>query len=130
MIQLNGWVIIRESYSEVGENERKLNQVVTKIEAKISELDVVNEFYGLRNLNGEYHLSIMVNHNHRSDHVIEFFKWIASISVGSFGILYVQDDEDLERGNENVFKVWRMKKGKVDELDDPFLSPVNPEVEE
>jgi hypothetical protein len=43
--------------------------------------------------------------------------------------MYVQDDEDTERGNEAKFKVWSIKKGKVAELDDIYLSPLNLEIE-
>jgi hypothetical protein len=131
MIEFNGWAIIRESFREEDDNDELLNSIVKQIEAKIStELDYENEIYSLKCLNGTYHLSIMVNHNHRTEHVIDFFKWIAEISKGTYGILYVQDDEDIERGNENEFKVWCIKKGKVIELDDVFLSPMNPEVDE
>lgn len=129
MIEFNGWVVIRESYNEEEENENILNSIIKQIELKITELDYTNEFYLLKPLNGTYHLSIMGNHNHRTENGIEFFKWISKISKGSYGILYVQDDEDYERGNENKFKVWCMKKGNVIELDDTFLSPMNPEVE-
>eukprot|EP01093_Parvamoeba_rugata_P017975 TRINITY_DN745_c1_g1_i1.p1 TRINITY_DN745_c1_g1~~TRINITY_DN745_c1_g1_i1.p1 ORF type:complete len:151 (-),score=29.85 TRINITY_DN745_c1_g1_i1:167-559(-) len=130
MIEFNGWAIIRESFKEEDDNDKLLNSIVKKIELKISELDYGNEIYSLKGLNGTYHLSIMVNHNHRTEHVIDFFKWISHISKGSYGILYVQDDEDIERGNENKFKVWVMKKGKVSEQNDTYLSPMNPEVEE
>jgi len=131
MIEFNGWAIIRESFREEDDNDELLNLIVKQIEQKIStELDNGNEIYSLNCLNGTYHLSIMVNHNHRTEHVIDFFNWIAEISKGSYGILYVQDDEDIERGNENKFKVWSMKKGKVTELNDIYLSPINPEVEE
>ena len=129
MIEFNGWVVIRESYNEEEENENILNSIIKQIELKITELDYTNEFYLLKPLNGTYHLSIMGNHNHRTENGIEFFKWISKISKGSYGILYVQDDEDYERGNENKFKVWCMKKGNVIELYDTFLSPMNPEVE-
>ncbi|WP_179022266.1 Imm7 family immunity protein [Winogradskyella forsetii] len=131
MIEFNGWAIIRESFREENDNDVLLNSIVKQIEQKIStELDYGNEIYSLKYLNGTYHLSIMVNHNRRTEHVIDFFKWIAEISKGSYGILYVQDDEDIERGNENEFKVWCMKKGKVTELKDIYFSPLNPEVEE
>jgi hypothetical protein len=131
MIEFNGWAIIRESFQEENDNDELLNLIVKQIRQKIStELDNRNEIYSLNCLNGTYHLSIMVNHNHRTEHVIDFFKWIAEISKGSYGILYVQDDEDIEKGNENKFKVWSMKKGKVTELNDIYLSPIKPEVEE
>lgn len=131
MIEFNGWAIIRESFREEDDNDELLNSIIKQIEHKISaELDYENEIYLLKYLNGTYHLSIMANHNHRTEHVINFFKWIAEISKGSYGILYVQDDEDIDRGNENEFRVWCMKKGKVTELNDTYLSPLNPEVEE
>ncbi|RCW89822.1 Imm7 family immunity protein [Winogradskyella arenosi] len=133
MIEINGWAVIRESYKEEEDDDNELlNSIIKQIESKINELDYSNEFYSLKRLNGTYHLSIMVNHNHRTvtEHVIDFFKWLALISKGSYGIMYVQDDEDIERGNEDKFKVWSMKKGKVAELDDIYLSPLNPEIEE
>ncbi|MEM6844317.1 MAG: Imm7 family immunity protein [Bacteroidota bacterium] len=130
MIQINGWAEIRESFNEEGEDEKLLDEITNKIRAKIAEMNYSNEVYDLRRLNGVIYLTITVSHNHRQEHPIEFFKWVASIAVGSYGLLYVQDDEDIERGNENKFKVWRMKKGNVDELDDPFLSPIIPEIEE
>ncbi|MBO6516768.1 MAG: hypothetical protein JJ975_09470 [Bacteroidia bacterium] len=131
MIDINGWVCIRESFNEEGEDEQKLESIIETIKSKIaSELDIVNEYYDLRKVNYSVYLTITVAHNHKADHVIDFFKWISSIAIGSYGLLYVHDDEDIKRGNDNRFKVWRMRKGKVDELDDPFLSPIHPEVEE
>ncbi|MEM6721620.1 MAG: Imm7 family immunity protein [Bacteroidota bacterium] len=129
MIEFNGWAIIRESFREEDDDTQLLDVIVQKIERKISEeLNYGNEVYSLRYLNGTYHLAIMANHNHRTEHIIDFFKWIAKIAKGSYGILYVQDDEDIERGYENQFRVWRMKKGIVTELNDNYLSPVNPEI--
>jgi len=129
MIEYNGWAIIRESFKQ-DDDEKLLKSIINQIKQKISELDYGNEFYSLNFLNGTYHLSIMANHNHRTEHVIDFFKWISNISKGSYGVLFVQDDEDIERENENKFKVWIMKKAKVYEQDDIYLSPMNPEVED
>jgi len=131
MIDINGWICIRESFVEEGVDENKLKSIIKLIESKIEkDLDHDNEYYDLRSINYSVYLTITAAHNHQGGHVIDFFKWVSSIASGSFGLLYVQDDEDIERGNENKFKVWRMRKGKVDELEDPFLSPVNPEIEE
>jgi repressor of nif and glnA expression len=131
MININGWICIRESFNEEGEDEKKLELIIQTIESKIrKELDCINEYYDLRTANGATYLNITVAHNRHGEHVIDFFKWISSIAIGSYGLLYVQDDEDFQRGNDNQFKVWRMRKGKVDELDDPFLSPIHPNIEE
>ena len=130
MIVFSGWAVISEAYSESGEDEKLLNDIIKRIKKQIVELGEINEFYDLRPLNGSYHLTIKAAHNHRDEKIIEFFKWIADISVGSFGLLYVLDDEDRKRNNENKFKVWRMENGQIDELDDPILSPCNPTIEE
>ena len=130
MIMFSGWTVIREAYSESGEDKNLLDDIIKRINKRIEELEGTNEFYDLRQLNGAYHLTIKADHNHRDEQIIDFFKWIAEISIGSFGLLYVLDDEDIKRNNENKFKVWRMKKGQIDELDDPFLSPCNPTIEE
>ena len=132
MIDINGWICIRESFNEEEENENKLNSIINLIESKISnELNISNEYYDLRWVNGAAYLNITIAHNHRrTERPFEFFKWIASIAVGSYGLIYVMDDEDPKPENENKFKVWRIKKGKISILDDPFLSPINPEIEE
>ncbi len=131
MININGWICIRESYNDEMNDQPKLIALIKSIESKIAEeLNYDNEHYNLKSVNGEFYLSITIAHNHRSQHPFEFLQWIATNSIGSYGIVYVQDDEDYLRGNENKFKVWRMKKGMLDELNDPFLSPVIPEIEE
>jgi hypothetical protein len=131
MIEYHGWVIIRDHFNDLDQDidEDKMNGIVGRIRERIRP-SINNEYYDLRTLNGSFHLTIDAAHNHRSDEPIEFFKWIADISLGSYGLLYVYDDEDHKRGNENKFKVWRMKKGQVDELDDVYLSPYFPTVED
>ena len=128
MIEYHGWAIIREAYDEKGEDQSKLADIVKEIRQRILQIDTTNEFYDLRYLNGSLHLTIQGDHNHRDNQIIDFYKWVASIAVGSYGLLHVRDDEDSQRGNENKFKVWRMKRGQVDELDDTLLSPYFPTV--
>ncbi len=130
MIEVNGWVVIRESYNEEGEDDELLDEIIAKIKAKISQMNIINEIYHLKCLNGFYHLMIMANHNHRAEHIFDFYEWISRIATGSYGVLYVHDNEDSLRGNENQFKILCMKKGNVIEFDDELLSPVIPEIEE
>ena len=131
MISINGWICIRESFNEEGEDENKFDSIIQKIESEISNnLVYENEYYDLKSINGETYLTLTIGHNHRVEHPFGFIKWIAEIAIGSFGIIYVFDDEDIDRKNNNSFKVWRIKKGIVEELDDPFLSPIIPQIEE
>jgi hypothetical protein len=78
-----------------------------------------------------------VSRNHRASCVWDMLAWIAEHGPGSYGLLYVHDDEDLidfksyGRGRcdySGVFRVHRIANGHLDELDDPFLSPRFPKI--
>jgi len=49
--------IIGAAYFENGENKRLLGDIVKRIKKRIEELEAHYEFYDLRPLNGEYHLT-------------------------------------------------------------------------
>ena len=82
--------------------------------------------------NGCDSLSISGQHNHRAEYVLDLFRWVASNAPGSYGLLYVRDDEDVHRlgDHSNVFRAWKLCRGSFSEMDDPFLSPCIPVVED
>jgi hypothetical protein len=49
---------------------------------------------------------------------------------GSFGLIYERDDEMPDPPGTNAFRVRVMARGKLTERQDPFLSPVNPVIED
>lgn len=82
-------------------------------------------------------LQFCTSRNHRASTLWPLMEWVAENGVGSYGLIYVHDDEDIPsvkhygRGEEdfsNEFRVWRILGGKVEELDDPFLSPLVPRI--
>ena len=82
------------------------------------------------NRNGLVSFSIDVRHNHAGEpfYPLEIFTWVAQHSSGSYGLLYVYDDEDSV--NSNSFQVWVLKRGQLLKAPaDPFLSPYHEEVE-
>ncbi|NOU92933.1 hypothetical protein GC093_06750 [Paenibacillus sp. LMG 31456] len=48
--------------------------------------------------------------------------------AGSYGLLYTQDDEDVE--DNNKFVVWKLTRGILTREKDSFLSPYIPVVED
>lgn len=75
--------------------------------------------------------------NHRTSRLWDFHDWIVANAPGSYGLTYVHDDEDdgtyrpdrrsgVDR--TGVFRVFRIANGKIDECDDPFLSPIIPTI--
>jgi hypothetical protein len=72
-------------------------------------------------------LQFHTSRNHRTAEFWELAKFIASQSEGSFGVLYVHDDEDdgprTTQDFSLAFRVWRILDGQLTEHDDPLFSP-------
>ncbi|MCH5688925.1 Imm7 family immunity protein [Niabella sp. W65] len=60
------------------------------------------------------------------DEVLEMWEFIAKTAIGSYGVLYLRNDEtDIYN-----FTIYRIAKGKVEQLIDSMLSPTNSIIEE
>ena len=69
-------------------------------------------------------LTLATSRNHRCRDFAELIAWIAEKGPGSYGIIYVHDDEDEQ--TSNAFQVWRILKGRVEVFPDCWLSPIMP----
>jgi hypothetical protein len=65
--------------------------------------------------------------NHTQPWVYELFEYTGFVAKGSYGVLYVRDDEDKHFDNE--MQVWSMVRGKTQKQRDGFLSPCMPLLE-
>jgi len=65
--------------------------------------------------------------NHRTSAFWQLANFIAKQSNGSFGVLYVHDDEDIGgrtgRNYSLFFRVWRILDGVLSEHGDQLFSP-------
>ena len=94
-------------------------------------LEQHNNHYGL--------LTYSLSRNHRSSLVWDMLNWIVKNAPGSYGLFYCHDDEDTMDRNaydrqppmdyDNVFRVHRIKNGKLEELADPFFGLVEGDLE-
>src|SRR5690348_3479590 len=85
----------------------------------------------LRMVNGmsQLHMSGFANHRAgEGQEMVDLFQHVGKLAPGSYGLLYIRDDEDAG-GRNNEFQVLVMKRGAVPERSDPFLSPCIPEIE-
>ncbi len=102
----------------------------------IREIEALHDLGGmaahLEVLNGAWMLSIMGLRNHRNPDVIDLYHSLAAHDPDAYGLLYVWDQEDRREGGAytNRFRVWRLVRGKLVELDDSFLSPCIPTLED
>lgn len=126
MFEYHAWVTIREGSKE-GEDDSIL------LEKNIAEIEIaLKEHEGLGRIelffqNGSAYVRMDGDHNHYHAYALDVFTKIGHIAKGSYGLLYINDDEHSEFNNE--FQVWRMTKGNVVKMKDQFLSPCNPVLE-
>lgn len=82
-----------------------------------------NHTVDLRVANGDLQLWVAGFHNHRDGSVLELFKRVAAVAPGSYGILYVHDDEVADVERQNTWTRFVMKRGEVHAEVDESLSP-------
>src|SRR5262249_59694230 len=102
-----------------------------RLQNKIAQIEAEHRILGLRAVNGEYFLWAGGFTNHFSadvQEVIDLYSFVATIAPGSYGLLYIHDDED-KGGEYNEFQVWRLARGSVTKQRDVYLSPYDPTVE-
>lgn len=128
MIEINGWISINFSTDgEVGMPDR----VILEITRTIDALTEYNQFFKLSSLNGSHFLSIGLYHNHDvgySDLVYNLLIDICKLAPGTYGIVYIRNDEDVD--NYNKFKILKIAKGQLSVEEDHLLSPCNPIIED
>jgi len=127
MFEFHGWASVQYHTHDTDSvlQDRCWQQLTNHVAA------IPNELIQLKRYNGCDSLLIAGQHNHRSEYVIDLFHWIAANAPGSYGLLYVRNDEDQRMSDYiNRFRVWRLCRGKLTECDDPFLSPAIPTIED
>jgi hypothetical protein len=133
VFEYHGWATIRETFraEELREDPAPATlEAVQRLIAPHSEM--FNRVADLRIANGDWHLWLAGLHNHRDEGVIDLFRGVAATAPGSYGLLYVFDDElgDGRDDARNSWRCWVMKRGEVSETEDALLSPHVPTVED
>jgi hypothetical protein len=90
-----------------------------------------NVVVDVRVVNGETQLWAAGAKNHATpvkQELLDLFTQIAHVAPGSYGVLYLHDDEDP--AHCNAFEVYVLRRGALTMQADPFLSPFVPLVED
>ena len=131
MVELHGWALIRENFT-VDNEDSNLDYITNRLTQEIEKLDTERDLLRISICNGESSLIVNKFTNHFSadiDGILNLFKLIAAIAPGSYGLLYLRDDED-KTGFSNDFQVFVLSKGSLKQQKDPFLSPCIPMIED
>src|SRR5688572_23825915 len=125
MYEFHGWVNIWAADPDAGTLAND-ESAIGVIQAQLAQPndDVAGWFEIRRTMNGQIVVVAYGLRNHRRTGALEVFRWIGERYPRSYGLLYVFDDEDPERGNE--FVVYRLAHGCIVEFRDTVLSPVIP----
>ena len=131
MYEFHGWFALAESAEESDTGTRE--EGVADLQRRIAEIDWATGTVSLDVLNGEYFVRVDGLINRMRDEAEELdtlLLWIAERFPGSYGILYERADEMPEPPGPGAFRVRRMARGRIDIAADPFLSPINPVIED
>lgn len=129
MIELHGWLSIRETSG----NEDLLPEVELEIiQQKVKDIIFKNVCgIELKYMNGFLFINTLFCSNHRTkevDDIIQTYKSITEIATGSYGIIYLRDDEDKVHYNEMQSYVF--KKGNCTYKVNTDFSPCIPVIED
>ena len=129
MIEFHGWLCIREMAEDEdtvrdGQEESIMQKVTEIVEGN-------NCGICLQYVNGQTFLQTLYCANHRSDEVseiIHIYQHISSVATGSYGMIYLHDDEDA--AHFNSFVVYLFRRGHCGIHIDPYFSPCIPTIED
>jgi hypothetical protein len=124
MYEYHGWAVILDSTGKEGSGASAIYERVTQyIELLKSDTDV----FELKEINGQYHLWLSGLNDHEPTSKydpVEIMQTIGVMAPGSYGLLYVFNDQNEHHANE--FKVYVLARGLVKLKEDQFLSPIIP----
>lgn len=131
MYEFHGWVALSDDTYETSLDiiEAQLTEVLavaTQAPSPSAQYDVVR-------VNGIVILAVHGLANRRRDEADTLDRVLASIAErlpGSFGVVYIRDDERTDPPGPNAYEVRVIRRGMVEVRDDPFLSPCNPVIED
>jgi hypothetical protein len=136
MLEIHGWATMRLNNTASSEFEKCYSQLNEMMKETLSSnyfdifKDTVINIISINITMDKNHLLTNIESGISIiDECVLIFEFIKGISPHSYGILYAFDDEDTS-GNNNQFQVFMLKKGKIQEEKDPFLSPYIPTLED
>ena len=129
MLELHGWLTISETYKD---EDKYTNETLEDIMRPVNRIiENSGTQLTLQYMNGTPFLTALLYANHRTketDTIIDTYKSIAQTATGSYGIIYLRDDEDTRHYNE--FQIFIFKKGECIYKTDDVFSPCIPTIED
>lgn len=130
MFEYHGWVTVQSSAGDETDRDRAAAQAGA--DAVLEALRTAPGLADIRTVNGatQVHIAGFLNHRgNQGDLVENVFRELGQVARGSYGVLYLRDDEDSS-GRDNEFQMFVMRRGEVSQGRDGYLSPCIPAIED
>ncbi|MBC2177787.1 hypothetical protein HCB27_14260 [Listeria booriae] len=131
MLELHGWITVREPYEYDDDDDDFLDDIVKNVELMIQGFNWGSGILQLNYFNGIPTITIAIQSNRKTSEVSDVFELCEYLKInasGSYGLIYMHDDEDLE-GNQNNFIAYILARGELRQEIDTYLSPCIPRIE-
>lgn len=114
MFEFHCWAVVRDG------DTASSDALLDRVQARIAALpESLQDAFHVGTINP---CSVTASgvRNHHAYEVLDVFHWLASQSANVYGILFFQDDGDAD--GTDRFTVRRIRGGRVEPVDDPFLA--------
>jgi hypothetical protein len=133
MYEFHAWVGLSDSAFE--SDLDRVRPVVDQLAATIAERvqGWTTASFAVQQFNGQYFLVANGSVNRWRDEgrlLEDLLALIGAELTGSWGLIYDRDDEMPDPPGVNAFRARVMARGQLVEQPDPFLSPINPVIED
>jgi hypothetical protein len=131
MYQYHGRFALAETPEDI--DDGGLRAVLPEVQSYLDRLTSTPDAAQLRWMNGQPFVNVDGKAKRpREDGraLTDLVNFLAQRLPGSYGLLYESDDERTEPPGNNAFRVRVLARGSVTERDDPFLTPLQPVIED
>ncbi|MFJ9637127.1 Imm7 family immunity protein [Streptomyces sp. NPDC101178] len=131
MYEFHGWFGIAESPEE--SDAGSLDSGIAELSATIRNIDWATGEVALKTHNGEFFVianGLMNRRRDEAEELDELLRHICTRFPGSWGLLYERSPEMETPPGQGGFRVRVMARGEIHLRLDPFLSPVQPVIED
>ncbi|MFI1220986.1 MULTISPECIES: Imm7 family immunity protein [unclassified Streptomyces] len=131
MYEFHGWFGISESTEE--SDTGTLSSGITELQGRIAEIDWSTGALTMNVHNGQFFVTANGLMNRRRDEARELDELMHYIAIrfpGSWGLLYERSEDMETPPGQGGFRVRVMARGGIQTRLDPFLSPVQPVIED
>jgi len=129
MVELHGWLSVSATYKD---EDSLADFDPDKVLRTVKEIISASGYkIRLKYQNGSAFIDTLICSNHHTqevDDIIGLYRRISEVATGSYGMIFIRDDEDAEHSNE--FQVYVFKKGKCTMKTDTEFSPCIPKIED